>query len=243
MPFAVNSRAVALGPGPVGGSSRHVAQHNAPKNMSLPFAPDSDPRFARIALGDGSVLAEVFQEHRGRLRKLVQLRLDRRLQGRIDPSDVLQEAFLDVSRRAPEYAARDDMSFYLWLRLITGQKLLEIHRRHLGTQQRDAGREISLCQGPLPEVSSQLLASQLLGKFSSASHAAMRAEQQVRLEQLLNSLDPIDREILTLRHFEELSNSEVAQVLNMSKTAASNRYIRALKRFKDLLVGAPGFFQ
>jgi RNA polymerase sigma-70 factor (ECF subfamily) len=211
--------------------------------MSLPAAHENDPRIARIAQGDESALAQVFQEHRPRLRQMVTLRLDRRLQGRLDPSDILQEAYLDVARRAGEYAARSDMSFFVWLRLITGQKLLETHRRHLGAQRRDAGREISLFGNPLPEVSSQLLASQLLGQLSSASQAAIRAEQQARLEVLLNSLEPIDREILTLRHFEELSNKEVAQVLNMSKTAASNRYIRALKRLKDLLAAAPGFLQ
>jgi RNA polymerase sigma-70 factor (ECF subfamily) len=174
---------------------------------------------------------------------MVTLRLDRRLQGRLDPSDILQEAYLDVARRADEYAGRMDMSFFVWLRLVTGQKLLEMHRRHLGAQRRDAGREISLQGSPLPAVSSQLLASQFVGQLSTASQAAMRAEQQARLEQLLNSLEPVDREILTLRHFEELSNKEVAEVLNMSKTAASNRYIRALKRLKDLLAGTPGFFQ
>ena len=210
--------------------------------MSVPSNVPGDPRLERIAQGDEVALGEVFQECRPRLRQMVVLRLDRRLQGRIDPSDVLQEAFLDVARRAAEYAARPEMPFFLWLRLITGQKLLEVHRRHLDTQLRDAGREVSLFDGPLPEVSSELLASQLLGRFSSASHAAIRAEQQAKLEQILNGLEPIDREILTLRHFEELSNSEVAQVLNMTKTAASNRYVRALKRLKDQLAGSAGFF-
>jgi RNA polymerase sigma-70 factor (ECF subfamily) len=203
---------------------------------------ESDLRVRRIAQGDEGALAEVYQEHRARLRQMVVLRLDRRLQGRIDPSDILQEAFLDVARRASEYASRPDMSFFLWLRMMTAQKLLEVHRRHLGTQQRDAGREVSLFQGPLPEVSSEFLASQLLGRFSSASHAAMRAEQQNKLEEILNGLEPIDREILTLRHFEELNNGEVAQLLGLTKSAASNRYVRALKRLKDQLASASSFF-
>ncbi len=195
----------------------------------------------RVAAGDQAALAGVFQQYRPRLRKMVQLRLDRRLQGRVDPSDVLQEAYLDISRRAADYALSPEMPFFLWLRMMTGQKLLEFHRRHLGTQLRDAGREISICQS-YPEVNSHLLASQLLGRFSTASQAAMRAEQQTRLEEILNSLEPIDREILTLRHFEELSNSEVAQVLELSKSAASNRYIRALARLKNHLTDSPGFF-
>ena len=195
----------------------------------------------RVAAGDQAALAGVFQQYRPRLRKMVQLRLDRRLQGRVDPSDVLQEAFLDISRRAADYALNPEMPFFLWLRMMTGQKLLEFHRRHLGTQQRDAGREISICQS-YPEVNSHLLASQLLGRFSTASQAAMRAEQQTKLEEILNGLEPIDREILTLRHFEELSNTEVAQVLGLSKSAASNRYIRALARLKNHLSDSPGFF-
>jgi RNA polymerase sigma-70 factor (ECF subfamily) len=188
----------------------------------------------RVAAGDETALAAVFERYRSQLRRMVQLRLDRRLQGRVDPSDILQEAFLDISGRAADCARREEMPFFLWLRMMTGQKLLEVHRRHLGTQSRDANREISLCQG-YPEVNSNLLASQLMGQLTSASQAAMRAEQQVRLEDILNGMEPIDREILTLRHFEELNNSEVAQVLGLSKSATSNRYVRALTRLKDLL--------
>lgn len=195
----------------------------------------------RIAAGDQKALAAIFEQYRPRLRRMVQLRMDRRLQGRIDPSDVLQEAFLDISRRAVDGPQQSEMPFFLWLRLMTGQKLLEFHRRHLGTQMRDADRDISLCQS-YPEVNSRLLASQLLGKLSSASQAAMRAEQQIRLEAILNSMEPIDREVLTLRHFEELANVEVAQVLGLSKSAASNRYVRALTRLKDLLSDQSGIF-
>lgn len=196
----------------------------------------------RVAAGDWEALADLFQQYRPRLRRMIQLRLDRRLQGRVDPSDVLQEAFLDVSRRQADASQQARSTFFVWLRMITGQKLLEIHRRHLGTQLRDAGREISLCQGGCPEVSSQLLASQLLGRFSTASQAAIRAEQQTRLEEILNSMEPADREVLTLRHFEELTNNEVAEVLGLSKTAASNRYIRAVIRLKGHLNAAAGFF-
>ncbi len=194
----------------------------------------------RVASGDQVALAGLWEFYRPRLRRMVQLRLDRRIQGRIDPSDVLQEAFVDISKRASENSQKPEMPFFLWLRMMTGQKLLEIHRRHLSTQIRDAGREVSLCYGD-PEVSSQLLASQLVETMTSVSNAAIHAERQSQLESLLNAMEPIDREILTLRHFEELSNSEVAQVLNLSKSAASNRYFRALKHLKDLLITLPEF--
>jgi RNA polymerase sigma-70 factor (ECF subfamily) len=196
---------------------------------------------ARVRQGDQDALSQLFGMYRERLRRMVRLRLDRRLQGRIDPSDVLQEAWLDASKRATEYAGRPDMPFFLWLRLLTGQRLLILHRQHLGTQMRDAGQEVSLYHGALPEASSASLAQQLLGRFTSVSQAAIRAELQLRLQEAINSLDPIDREILALRHFEELSNSETAQVLGIQKSAASNRYIRALKRLRDVLKSMPGF--
>jgi len=197
----------------------------------------------RIREGDQQALAEIFTRCRDRLRRMVRLRLDRRLQGRIDASDVLQEAFLEISQRAAEYAARPELPFFLWLRLVTGQKLLEFHRRHLQTQMRDVGHEVSLHQGALPEADSASLAAQLLGRLTSASHAAIRAELQLRLQELLNGMDDLDREVLALRHFEELNNGEVAVVLNLSKAAASNRYIRALKRLKHELEKIPGFLQ
>jgi RNA polymerase sigma-70 factor (ECF subfamily) len=196
----------------------------------------------RIEQGDASALIEFFARHRERLKRMVKLRLDRRLQGRIDPSDVLQEAYIDIARRAREYLASPSMPAFLWLRWITGQKLANLHRRHLGSKIRDVGLEVSLHQGSLPQASSVSLAAMLLGRLTSPTRAAQRAELQLRLQDALNAMDPIDREILTLRHFEELNNNETAQVLEISKTAASNRYIRALKRLKDALAGMPGFF-
>jgi RNA polymerase sigma-70 factor (ECF subfamily) len=196
----------------------------------------------RAGGGDQQALAELFGRYRERLRRMVRLRLDRRLQGRVDPSDVLQEAYLDLAKRAPEYLASRAMPFYLWLRLLTGQRLLALHRHHLGAQMRDAGQEVSLYRGALPQATSLSLAAQLLGHFTSPTEAAVRAEMQIRLQEALNSMDAMDREILALRHFEELSNNEAAEVLGIQKAAASNRYIRALKRLKDILAGLPGFF-
>jgi RNA polymerase sigma-70 factor (ECF subfamily) len=195
----------------------------------------------RAAAGDQQALAEVFDLYRERLRQMVRLRLDRRLQGRLDPSDVLQEAYFDLARRLPEYARNPAMPFYLWLRFLTGQRLIDLHRHHLGAQMRDAGQEVSLYRGALPQASSVSLAAQLLGRLTTASRAAIRAETQIRVQEALNSMDPMDREVLVLRHFEMLSNDETAEVLGIRKSAASNRYIRALKRLKDILTALPGF--
>ena len=200
-----------------------------------------DDLMTRAAAGDQDALAQVFAQHRERLRQMVRLRLDRRLQGRLDPSDVLQEAYLDFSRRLPEYARDQTMPFYLWLRFLTGQRLIDLHRQHLGTKMRDAGQEVSLYRGALPHASSVSLAAQLLGRLTSASRAAIRAETQIHIQEALNSMDPLDREVLTLRHFEVLSNEETAAVLGIKKSAASNRYIRALKRLKEILARVPGF--
>jgi RNA polymerase sigma-70 factor, ECF subfamily len=205
-------------------------------------ADDKNPVLLRSALaGDESALAALFDGYRDQLRRMIRLRLDRRLSGRVDSSDVLQEAYLDVRKRLDEYA-RDPaaMPFHLWLRLVAGQKLTDVHRFHLGAQMRDAGQEVSLHRGPFPQASSVSLAAQLLGKMTSASHAAIRAEHKLIVQEALNGMDPIDREVLALRHFEHLSNDETALVLGLTKSAASNRYIRALKRLKEILWSIPG---
>jgi RNA polymerase sigma-70 factor (ECF subfamily) len=189
----------------------------------------------RAGQGDKEALGELFGQHQERLRRMVLLRLDRRLQGRIDPSDVLQEAYLEFSRALAEYLRNPALPFFLWLRMITGRKLLALHRHHLGTKVRDAGREVSLHRGALPQASSVSLAAQLLGRHSSPSQAAMRAELQIRIQEALNSMDSLDREVLALRHFEQLSNAETASVLGLNPTAASNRYVRALKRLRKIL--------
>jgi len=206
----------------------------------------SDPRetddlLSRASEGDETALAELFGRYRKRLRRMVRLRLDRRLQGRIDASDVLQEAFLDLTQQFHSFVERREaLPFFLWLRLLTGQRLMRVHRQHLGAAMRDAGREVSLHRGAMPTASSESLAARLLGRFTSASEVAVRAERQVKLQQALNGMDAIDREIIALRHFEELSNSEVAQVLGLSKAAASNRYVRAMTRLQAVLERMPG---
>src|SRR5262245_3121627 len=209
--------------------------------MADPVGNDPNPILRRALAGDESALAALFDGQRQRLRRMIRLRLDRRLCGRVDTSDVLQEAYLDVRTRIAEYA-RDPaaMPFHLWLRLLAGQKLTDVHRFHLGAQMRDAGMEVSLHRGPFPQASSISLAAQLLGKMTSASKAAIRAEHKLIVQEALNGMDPIDREVLALRHFEHLTNDETALVLGLSKSAASHRYIRALKRLKEILSSIPG---
>jgi RNA polymerase sigma-70 factor (ECF subfamily) len=202
---------------------------------------EAEKLLERAAAGDGPALAELFERHRGRLEQMIRLRLDRRLQGRLDPADVLQEAYLEFARRLAEYVANPALPFYLWLRLLTGQKLVALHRHHLGAKMRNAGLEVSLHHGDLPRASSASLAELLLGRHTSPSRAAIRAETQFRVQEALNSMDEVDREILVLRHFEMLSNEETAQVLGLKRQAASNRHARALRRLKEIMAQVPGF--
>lgn len=189
----------------------------------------------RLQKGDEQALADAFSSHRDRLARMVQLRLDPRLGGRVSASDVLQEAYLDAAKRAHHFVEQPDMPVYLWLRLIAGQRLIEVHRQHLGAKMRDATQEVSIHRDGSAGAHSACLALQLVGHQTSPSHAAERQELMGQVEEAMNRLDPIDREVLALRHFEELSNGETAQVLGIEKAAASKRYVRALERLKDLL--------
>jgi RNA polymerase sigma-70 factor (ECF subfamily) len=203
---------------------------------------DEDARalLERATAGDQQAWGDLLTRYRERLRRMVVLRLDHRLQGRIDASDVLQEAYLAASLQWPDYSKKPDIPFYLWLRLVTGQKLAALHRHHLGTKQRDAGREMSLFAGALPEASSIVMADHLMANDPRPSEIAMRAERARRLEQALTQMDALDREVLALRHYEQLSNGEAAQVLGMSESAASKRYVRALVKLKEGLANLSG---
>lgn len=203
----------------------------------------SDELLERARQGDLAAFDEIFALNRDRLRRMVQFRLDRRLQGRVDPSDVLQEAFIEASQRLPAYFGSPSMPLFQWLRFLVAERLITLHRKHLGAHCRDAAREISLFNGPLPAASSAALAAQLIGDLTSPSEAAVRAERILKLQEALNVMDPIDREVLALRHFEHLSRAETAQTLGIEESAASKRYVRALQRLKRTLAqlsGNPG---
>jgi len=194
---------------------------------------------AKVRAGDQQALAELFAKHREKLRRMVQLRLDHRLTGRVSPSDVLQEAYIDAVKRIDHYFEKPDQNFFGWLRLIVAQRLADVHREHLA-QKRDVAQEIPIHRG-VPGADSACLAACLLGSGTSPSHAAARTESFGRLEEALNQMDPLDREVLALRHFEELSNTETATLLEIQPAAASKRYVRALARLKQILETIPDF--
>jgi RNA polymerase sigma-70 factor, ECF subfamily len=195
---------------------------------------------ALAAAGDRVAVAELLERYRDRLRRMVAMRLDHRLQGRVDPSDVIQEGYLDAMKRLDEFIRDPSVPFYIWLRFLVGQRVQEQHRRHLGTPGRDVGREVSIYRGAMPGASTRVLAARLLGKLTSPSQAALRAERKIRLQDALNRMDPLDREILVLRHYEQMSNGDAASALGLEKSAASKRYTRALERLKEILTALPG---
>jgi RNA polymerase sigma-70 factor (ECF subfamily) len=194
----------------------------------------------RAALGDAEAWGALLTEHQERLRRMVLFRLDPRLQGRVDASDIVQEAYLEAAAHREDYFRHAALSLFLWLRGVVSNKLLEIHRHHLGTRMRDAARDVALNPRKASDATSVALLDQLSGHHTGPGTAAARSEVKLRLRGVLDNMDAIDREVLALRHFEQLSNAEAAAVLGIEERAAAKRYLRALKRLKDILADMPG---
>ncbi|MEM7313134.1 MAG: sigma-70 family RNA polymerase sigma factor [Planctomycetota bacterium] len=186
-------------------------------------------------------IESLFDEHRPRLKRMVALRLDPRVRARVDDSDVLQDAYLEAARRLDDYLKDPPMPFFLWLRWITGERIKMCHRKHLGAERRDATRDRILGSMGL-QASTQSLAMQLAGQSESPSRAAMEAELYRCVEKVMDGLPELDREVLVLRHFEQLTNQEAARVLGMNPSASSSRYVRALDKLRKALGEVPGFF-
>jgi RNA polymerase sigma-70 factor, ECF subfamily len=196
---------------------------------------ENDELLRLAAAGDGGSWEALVDRSRNRLRRMVAFRLDQRLKGRVDPSDVLQDAYIEAWRDLGNYLERPEIPFFLWLRGIAGNKLRELHRHHLGTQMRDPRREVSIHGGAMAETTTTAIAAELLGDLTRASEEAVRLELKLRLQEALDAMDPLDREVLALRHFEHLSPAETARVLGIKEKAAGMRYVRALRRLKDIL--------
>ncbi|MBI3865095.1 MAG: sigma-70 family RNA polymerase sigma factor [Planctomycetia bacterium] len=219
-------------------------------DASHPGAPRAEPDPAdaraaelsnRIIKGDKQALAELFSLYRPRLWRMVNFRLHPRLQGRIDPDDVLQDAWIMAVARIDYFLRDASHSSFIWFRMIVNQTLVELHRHHLLAEKRSANRDVSVHSAWASESTSSSMAFHLSGHITSPSSAVNRAELAKQLDTILQGMNEVDREVLALRHFEELSNSETARVLNMSEQAASGRYIRALGRLKQILEIVPGF--
>lgn len=189
--------------------------------------------------GGEEAVAELFSRYREKLLRMIAFRLDSRIIGKVDGEDILQDAFVETARRIQDYLDRPSVPFFVWLRQITRQVLIDTHRRYLGAKMRDVNQEVGLFHGGSADTSSSGLAAQLADSLTSPSQFAVREEMVAELRTALEELDEIDREVLVLRHLEELSNNEVAEILGIDKYAASKRYLRALERLRGTMpVGA-----
>ena len=180
----------------------------------------------------GAALGDLLERHRRRLLKMVHLRMDPHLKTRVGASDVLQEAYVEINERIDDYVENPRMPFFLWLRFITAQRLVALHRHHVGAQKRDVRRQVD--EG-LPSASTPALVDQLLASGTSPTQGVAREEIRIRMAAALDHMKTEDREILVLRHFEELSNAETAEELGIEQPAASKRYVRALRRLREAL--------
>ena len=200
-------------------------------------ASDSQELEALQAAGSerDAVLGDILEGHRRRLLKMVNMRLDPKLRARVSPSDVIQETFVEVSTRVGDYLDDPKMPFFLWLRLLTAQKMVTLYRHHAGVQKRDVRKQVPLQRRAFPDASSVVMAAELAGNLTSPSGGIMRVEARRQIEEALDQMNPQDRDVLVLRHFEELSNAEAARELGIQESAASKRYLRALQRMRKIL--------
>ena len=196
--------------------------------------PDTDELLRRVDAGDTLAAGQLLQRHRDRLRQMVVVRIDPRLAARVDPSDVVQEALAEASRKLPDYLRERPLPFYPWLRQIAWQRLVHLHTHHVKTQKRTVVREDRGCL-PLPDQSAMQLVDRLVGSGTSPSKRMVREEIRQRVSGALDQLAPQDRETVILRHLEQLAFKEIAAVLGISDAATQSRYRRPVQRLHDLL--------
>lgn len=192
----------------------------------------------QAAAGDPQAANRLLERHRAALRRMIALRLDRGVAQRVDASDVVQDVLLEASRRLADYLRDPKMPFHLWLRHLAQDRMIDLHRRH-HAQRRDVGRERPLRSRPFPDQSSLDLAAQLSDQELTPAAANIRKELAQRFVAALDQLEEQDREIIMMRHIEQLANSEAAEALQLSPAAAGMRYLRALRRLRSLLADSP----
>jgi RNA polymerase sigma-70 factor (ECF subfamily) len=190
--------------------------------------------------GDAGAVNRLLEEHRDAVRRMIDLRMDQVLKRRVDASDIVQEVMIDANRRLREYMANPVMPFHLWLRQMAKDRLIDAHRRHRQTARRSMDREQPLAARDASGESSINLAAQLRDQQLTPAAAAAWAELQRRFEAACAQLDDQEREIVLMRHFEHLANSEAAESLGLSPQAASMRYLRAMRKLRMLLEGDGG---
>ncbi len=185
--------------------------------------------------GDGTAVNELIERHRGALRHLVRMRLDRKIQRRVDVSDVVQEVLIEANRRLKTYLENPVMPFHLWVRHIARDRIIDAHRRHRGSAKRSIDREQPMVIPGGFDQSSIILANQLVDQGKTPAAKTLEKELAGRVEDAITQLDDVDAEVIVMRHYEQLSNQEIAQALGLTEPAASMRYLRAVRRLRDLM--------
>jgi RNA polymerase sigma-70 factor (ECF subfamily) len=201
----------------------------------LPNPPDTQNLLDQARQGDAAAVEQLLSRHREPVRRMIGLRLDPAIARRVDASDVVQEVLLEASRRLTDYLRNPAMPFHLWLRHIARDHLIDAHRRHRLAQKRGVDREQPLAAAGWANQSSLELAAQFLDHELTPASAALRHELERRLHAALAQLPDDDRDVIWMRHFEQLSNQEVAAELGLSEAAASMRYLRAVRKLRELL--------
>lgn len=185
--------------------------------------------------GDAEAVNKLLDKHREALRRMIDMRLDRRIRQRVDASDVVQDVLIDAHRRIGDYLTNPAMPFHLWLRQMAQDRLIDAHRRHRDAARRSLDREQPLVIAGTDDRSTIELAAQIWDRELTPAAAATVRELQERFAAAVEQLDEQDREVVLMRHFEQLSNSEAAEALGLSPPAASMRYLRAMRRLRELL--------
>ena len=185
--------------------------------------------------GDAQAVEQLLARHREPVRRMIDLRLDPAIVQRLDASDVVQDVLLEASKRLKDYLKNPAMPFHLWIRHIAKDHIIDAHRRHHQAQKRGVNREQPLHRPGWVDQSSMELAGQLMDHEKTPASAAIQEELQRRLHAAVEQLDDDDREVILMRHFEQLANQEVAAALGLTEAAASMRYLRAMRRLRDLL--------
>ncbi len=202
--------------------------------MNGSHEPESEELMRRAAGGDGEAIDMLLSRYRSQVRKMVDIRMDKRLAARVDPSDIVQDALADAARKLPDYLAKPPLPFYPWLRQLAWERLIQQHRRHIDAQARTVTREQRDGQA-LPDHSAVQLATRLLAGGTSPSVRLMRKELREQVQQMLAKMAQADREVLVLRYLEQLSISDTAAVLRLTTDGVKSRQRRALERFSKLL--------
>ncbi len=200
-----------------------------------PEATKTEELLAQAKGGDEEAVNQLIDRHRNALRHLVRMRMDKKIQRRVDVSDIVQEVLIEANRRLNDYLNDPSMPFHLWIRHIARDRIIDAHRRHRGSAKRSVDREQPMVVPVGFDKSSIILASQLVDKEKTPAAATLEKELGRRVEQAITELDEMDAEVIVMRHYEQLSNQEIAMALGLTEPAASMWYLRAIRRLRELM--------